>query len=352
MNEISAKPELMAYAMRNTAAREHFLTFNSPSQLLDWSHLAIEWIMITGAVLALLHAIRVTRKTGIPSALYTFAGIFIYGLVMDISSYYSVGNFWHGEFSVMLVWNRLPLYIAMLYPALIYHSYMTIRRYDFPPVTEAVCVGFYSGIIYMIFDNLGPALNWWIWDRTNPFSQPLLNSVPLTSYHWLFLFNGALAFWLRTFAWDAIADKQWRKARIGIALTPVLTILLGGVLFIPYDLFVFVFKGMIQVSVFIHAATFFLAGYWFLLCYRKPTQPPDPLLMFFPVLWIFGHLYLYIAKYDKLWSVTQDGLNGDGLAVGNLLVVGAAMIIGMVITMLSHQSATSTTPVISPKPVQ
>ena len=334
--------EQISYAMHNTAAREHFFNFNAPSQLLDWSHLAIEVVMILGAVLAFIHAIRFSSKNRSPSALYTFAGIFIYGLVMDISSYYSVGNFWHGEFSVMLVWNRLPLYIAMLYPALIYHCYMTIRRYEFGAVTEAICVGFYSGIIYMIFDNLGPALNWWIWDRSSPFSQPLLNSVPLTSYHWLFLFNAALAFWLRKFAWDALAEGKKPRAVIGIIFTPVLTILLGGILFVPYDLFVFAFKDMIQVSVLIHAVSFFLAGYWFLLQYRKPTVSPDRLLMFFPVLWIVAHLYIYIAKYDKLWAVTADGLNVDGLAVGNLLAVGAAMIIGMTITLLSHSPAKDT----------
>ncbi|HQQ63797.1 MAG TPA: hypothetical protein PLF22_09515 [Pseudomonadales bacterium] len=328
--------EHLSYAMQNHAAREHFLNINAPSQLLDWSHLAIETVMILGALLGFVHALRTAKKSGSPSALYTFAGIFIYGLVMDISSYYSVGNFWHGEFSVMLVWNRLPLYIAMLYPALIYHCYMTIRRYAFPRITEAVCAGFYSGIIYMIFDNLGPSLNWWIWDRSSPFSQPLLNSVPLTSYHWLFLFNTALAFWLRTFAWDALAENKMMKARLGTVLIPVLTILLGGVLFIPYDLFLFAFKNMIAVSVMIHAVTFFLAGYWFLLQYRKPTAGADPLLMFFPVLWIVAHLYIYIAKYEKLWAVTADGLNRDGLAVGNLFVVAAAMVIGTVITLASH----------------
>lgn len=328
--------EKISYAMQNTAAREHFLNFNAPSQLLDWSHLAIETVMILGAVLAFIHAVRQSRQSGSPSALYTFAGIFVYGLVMDISSYYSVGNFWHGEFSVMLVWNRLPLYIAMLYPALIYHCYMTMRRYDFPRVTEAVCTGFYSGIIYMIFDNLGPSLNWWIWDRSSPFSQPLLNSVPLTSYHWLFLFNTALAFCLRTFAWDAVSERKLVKARVGILCMPVLTILLGGVLFIPYDLFLFAFKGTLAVSVLIHAISFFLAGYLFLVCYHKPKAPADPLLMFFPLLWIVAHLYIYIAKYDKLWAVTPDGLNADGLAVGNLLVVAAAMLIGTVMTILSH----------------
>ena len=93
---------------------------------------------------------------------------------------------------------------------------------------------------------------------------------------------------------------------------------------------------MIWVSVLIHAMSFFLAGYWFLLQYRTPTQPRDSLLLFFPVFWICCLLFIFIAKYDKQFSVAANGLNADGLAVGNLLVVVAAMIIGMVITLRSH----------------
>lgn len=326
----------LSYAMRNTEARAQFLSFNSPSELLDWSFLAIELVMISGAILALLHAFRHARQTGSPSALYTFTGIFLYGLLMDISSYYSVENFWHGEFSVMLVWNRLPLYIAMLYPALMYHGYMTIRRYDFKPLTEAICTGFYCGIVYMIFDNLGPSLNWWIWDRESIYSQPLLDSVPLTSYHWLFLFTGALAWWLRKFAWDALAEGKQLKARIGIAITPILTIVLGGLLFMPYNLFLFLLES-VQLAALVHALSFFLAGFCFVVAYHKPRAGSDNLLLFFPLLWIASHVFIYAAKFEQLWAVDKHGLNSDGLATGNLFIVVLAIIVATVMTLASHR---------------
>ena len=335
--DISAAEQL-SYAMRNTEARAHFISFNAPSQLQDWSFLAIEAIMITGALLALVHAMRNSKQS--PSTLYTFVGIFLFGLVMDIASYYTLVSFWHGEFSVMLVWNRLPLYIAMLYPALLYHSYMTIRRYDFAPITEAVCTAFFTGTLYLIFDNLGPSLNWWTWNREVIYNQPFLNSVPLTSYHWMFLFSGSIAYCLRKFAWDAVAQNNLRKARIGIACMPLLTIGLGCVLFIPYDVFLFVVKDTIYIAALIHAVSFFAAGYWFLVQYRKPAQARDNLLMFFPVMWAVGLLYLYIAKFDMLWALTPDGMNAQGLAVGNLLAVVAAMIIGTAITLFSHPRTT------------
>lgn len=327
--------EQLSYAMRNTEARQHFLWFNPPHALYDWSFLAIEALMLCGAALALLHAFRHSRQLGNPSPLYTFAGIFLFGLVMDIGSYYTLVSFWHGEFSVMLVWNRLPLYIALLYPALLYHSYMTIRRYAFPPVTEAVCTAFYTGTLYLIFDNLGPALNWWTWNRAVIYNQPFLSSVPLTSYHWMFLFSGALAYCLRRFAWDAVAAGQWRRARLGVACLPLLTIALGVLLFLPYDLFLFVIPGTIPVAALIHTLSFFAAGYWFLLQYRRPA-PRDTLLLCFPVLWVAGHLALYVAKFPMVWAVTPDGLNAQGLAVGNLPAAFMAMVVGMVISVASH----------------
>lgn len=329
----------LSYAMRNSAAREHFLGINAPAQIIDWSHLAIEAMMILGAILALVHAWRHSQRSGTPAALYAFGGIFLYGLVMDVSSYYSVGNFWHGEFSVMLVWNRLPLYIAMLYPALIYHSVMTMRRYDFPPAGEAVAVAFYSGILYMIFDNLGPALNWWVWDRRHPASQPLLANVPLTSYHWIFLFNGALAFSLRKLVWDVLERGQMQRARLGMLDLPLLTIALGSLLFVPYNLFVFAFPGMLAVSALIHATAFFLAGFWFVVRYRRPQAPPDALLLFFPLLWIFGQLFICAAKNDALWASGPDGLNAMGMAAGNPWAIGAGMIVGLAMTLASHVRA-------------
>lgn len=328
--------ESISYAMRNLDARAHFLSFNSPGSLLDWSFPAIELLMLAGALLGLMHALRMMQQGGSPAALYSFVAIFLYGLVIDVSSYYTVGNFWHGEFSVMLVWNRLPLYIALFYPALMYHCYMTIRRYRFAPLTEAASVGFYTGILYLIFDNLGPALNWWIWDRTSPVSQPLLDSVPLSSYHWLFLFTAALAYCLRKLVWDALDAGRTTRARVGVAVTPLATMLLGSLLFIPFNVFAYAIPGATWLAVATHAVSFFMAGYVFVLAYRRPTEPRDGLLLLFPLLWLAGHLYLYIAKHDKMLAVTADGLNVDGLAVGNLPAVAAAMAIGLAITLMSH----------------
>ena len=121
--------EHISYAMRNEEATNAFIYFNAPSALQDWTFLAIEGMLVIGIILSIVHAFKHAKRTGTPAAIYTLVAAFLYGLVMDIISYYTVENFWHGEFSVMFLYNRLPLYIALFYPAFMYHAYMTIRRY-------------------------------------------------------------------------------------------------------------------------------------------------------------------------------------------------------------------------------
>ena len=56
--------EHLSYAMRNTEAISSWLSFNSPSELKDWSFLAIEAILVVGAVCAILHAWRHHKRSG------------------------------------------------------------------------------------------------------------------------------------------------------------------------------------------------------------------------------------------------------------------------------------------------
>ncbi len=337
--------EHIAYAMRNEAATESFIYFNAPSALQDWSFLAVEWLLIIGFVLTVVHAIRHSRASGSPSALYTLLGAFLYGLAMDIISYYTVENFWHGEFSVMFLYNRLPLYIALFYPTFMYHAFMTIRRYDFTPLVEAISVGFFAGLSYLIFDNMGPQLGWWIWDRTDPTTWPYVSSVPLTSYHWFFLFTGAFALLARKICWDWPAQgKSMAAIYSGIATLPVTTIVFGALLFIPYNIFS---KNMppwdmapwtadFALASLVHAVAFFAAGMVFLFNFRRPAQPRDGLLMLFPMAYLTTHLYLYIAKFELFFSVSADGLTQAGLAAGNLVAAVVAIVASAALVLLSH----------------
>jgi len=325
--------------MRNRDAVESFFYFNSPSQLKDWSFLVIEAIILFGAITAVWHALRFRRETGSSAALLTLLMTFLYGLVMDISSYYTVENFWHGEFSVMLLFNRLPLYIALFYPAFIYHAYMTIRRFGLTPLIEATAIGFYSGLMYEIFDNIGPMLNWWIWDRSDPTTWPYLNAVPVTSYHWFFLFTGVLAAVIHKVAWDW-NERGLSKTKLTVAviLSPIVTILIGTLLFIPYNLFAR--SGHLTAAAGFHAILFLAAGLVVLLQIRRPKVDRDTLLLLFPLVFIVGHLLLYVAKFELFFGIDAAGLTRDGLAAANLPAAFFGILASLALTLFANGQAT------------
>ncbi len=325
----------ISYAMRNAEAVGSLIYFNAPGALKDWSFLAIEAILVIGAVCAVAHALRHRRQHGNASALLTLLSCFTYGLLIDIASYYTVENFWHGEFSVMLLYNRLPLYIALFYPAFIYHLCMTIRRYKFSPVVEAISVGFYGGLTYLIFDNLGPMLNWWIWDRADPTTWPYLNAVPISSYFWFFSFTGTFALVSRIICWDWVAQgKSANMIGAGVAAIPILVCVIGMALFVPYNLLAR--NAMLPQAAAFYALLFALAGMVFVFHFKKPHASRDRLLLIFPLVYIVGHLYIYIAKFELFLSADAAGLSHEGLPVGNLIAVVVAMIGSLTITLLSH----------------
>lgn len=337
--------EHISYAMRNGEATEAWLSFNTPSELLDWSHLAIEFIMCAGLILASIHAWRIYKNIGSPSALLTLLASFLYGLLMDTLSYYTVENFWHGEFSVMLLFNKLPLYITFLYPAIIYHAIMTIRRYDFPRYTEAVCTGLLAGLMYMIFDNFGPMVGWWIWDTSDPTTFPYISNVPLTSYAWMFLFTSAFTFINRKISWEWVEQGK-SKVKIAIAqiVQPIVTVFCGVMLFIPHNLFakssppydMLPWEANVQMASLLYLTMFSLVGWLFIMKWRKPKYGRDALLMVFPSVYLIGFAYMYIAKFQLFFNVAPEALNQQGLALGNLVVVMLALFTSSATIVLSH----------------
>ena len=337
-------PDHIAYAMRNMEATQSLVYFNSADKLLDWSFLAIQGIIFAGVILALVHAIRYKKTTGSSSALLTLLGCFTYGLTMDILSYYTVENFWHGEFSVMFLYNKLPLYIACFYPAFMYHAIMTIKRYQFTPLIEAICTGFFAGFMYLIFDNLGPMVGWWIWDTSDPTTWPYVDNVPLTSYHWFFTFTIAFCLIDRIISWEWLAKSVSKGKMIAAhALQPVGTILLGSLFFIPYNLFaksappydMLPWAANLHMAALVHVITFSVAGWIFLTQWRRPAIERDTLLMAFPFLYLVGHAYMYIAKIDLFFTLDPEKMT-NGFSMGNLPAVILALVGCSTIVLLSH----------------
>lgn len=197
----------------------------------------------------------------------------------------------------------------------------------------------------MIFDNYGPMANWWIWDTSDLTTLPYVSSVPLTSYAWFFLFTSAFTFINRKISWEWVKNGD-SNIKIGIAhaVQPVLTVFFGAMLFIPHNLFVkssppydmLPWDANVEMAALLYAFIFGLAGWHFLMKWRKPKQERDTLLMAFPFLYLVSFAYMYIAKFKLYFTVSAEGLSQEGLAVGNLLVVLFAIIIAATIVLLSH----------------
>jgi hypothetical protein len=114
---------------------------------------------------------------------------------------------------------------------------------------------FYAGLTYMIFDNLGPMLNWWIWDRADPTTWPYLNAVPVTSYFWWFSFTGAFALVSRIVCWDWVEQgKSPKLIGAGVAVIPALVCVAGAALFVPYNMLAY--NGMIPQAATMYAVVF------------------------------------------------------------------------------------------------
>ncbi|MGO4257074.1 DUF7802 domain-containing protein [Marmoricola sp. RAF53] len=173
------------------------VTIRDPFDLASWTQPVLELLIVVGAVLALLHAIR-RHRDGDPTNLALWFGSLVYLFLVEPLLYFPewfgikdyVGfNFAHNVFTVQFMYDRLPLYIVAFYPAMSQLAYELVRRFGVfvrrGALAGGVCVAFVYQVFYEIFDQLGPQLRWWAWNLDNPDNHPLFASVPMNSI-WIF----------------------------------------------------------------------------------------------------------------------------------------------------------------------
>jgi hypothetical protein len=154
----------------------------------------LELMMVGGAVLALWWAIRRLRRDNDPTNLALWFASIVYLLVTEIPLYFpnlfmvqdQIGVvFDHNVFTIQFLYERLPLYIVALYPAVTTLAFEIVRTLGVfrsrGIVLGAVCVGVVHQCCYEVFDQLGPQLRWWAWNTENPLNHPMFASVPMTS---------------------------------------------------------------------------------------------------------------------------------------------------------------------------
>lgn len=173
-----------------------FVHLRSPFGLSNWTLAVVEIVMVAGAGLALWWSIRRWRREGDPTNLALWFASVVYLLVTEIPLYFPdvfgvqepIGVvFAHNVFTVQFMFERLPLYIVALYPAVTTLAFEIVRSLGVfsrrhGVLAGAICVGFVHHCFYEIFDQLGPQLRWWQWNVQNPLNHPMFDSVPMTSW--------------------------------------------------------------------------------------------------------------------------------------------------------------------------
>jgi len=175
-----------------------FLHLRDPRHLADPSMPVIELLVLLGAVLAFRHAWVLRRDTGDATNLGVCLAAVAYVLVLEPPLYfpalfgiddYVSAVFVHNEFTVGLLYHRLPLYILLLYPALVYLAWVLVQRLGVlerhgrvrGALIASVCVGAVHQGFYSIFDQFGPDHLWWAWDAEARTNALRIGEVPMSS---------------------------------------------------------------------------------------------------------------------------------------------------------------------------
>jgi hypothetical protein len=224
-----------------------FIHLRNPTGLANWTLPLLELTIIAGAIASLVIAVKAQRKQGDPTRLVLWFSAIVYLLVIEPPIYFprvfgiepQLGIvFVHNVFTVEFMFDRLPLYIIAIYPALLTLAYDIVRSLGifarYGTLIGAVCVGLVHSCFYEVFDHIGPQLKWWVWNTQNPSTAPALGAVPLTS---IALFSAlapiVVAFLVQRWVAQPVADGTQlgpgtlaaRTVAVGVLTTAALGVL-------------------------------------------------------------------------------------------------------------------------------
>jgi hypothetical protein len=335
------------------------ISVHNPFDLASWTMPVLELIIIAGAVFALVHAVRRFRA-GDPINLALWFASLVYLFVTEPPLYFPEWFglderfgfiFAHNIFTVQFMWDRLPLYIVAIYPALTQLVYEVVRVlgvFRRSVFAGAVAVAFVCQVFYEVFDQLGPQLKWWAWNDANvDVNHPALASVPMNS---MVLFAsvsfGVMAYLVVRLVGSPAADGgprrgwslTWRIVVAGVLTPPAMAV--AG---IPAG----VFGGdtphlTAQTWVLgIELGLVWLAGVWVLVTQirRRRAEDAEPMTSFariYPVVYLAGMAVLWLGALPAFLHAT-DGITSDGTPTGSGLYtiacfVGAVAVLGVLHT--------------------
>lgn len=351
------------------------VSFRNPLVLQNWTLPVLEVTVITGAVLALIYAIRRYRR-GDATNLALWFGAIAYLLIIEPPLYFPGAfgiaehvdtMFAHNLFSVDFLWGRLPLYIIAIYPMMATVSFEIVRTLGifrrYGTLAGAACVGFVHHVFYEIFDHLGPQLRWWEWSVDNPLNQPMFAAVPMGSVVvFAALWPASLALCVQFFVGRHVDRGRrftgwqvtWRTVVIGI-----LASLGTGILPLPATVIGaftnFTVQGIAYAAEL--AALAGVAGYLFFQQWRRlrlsgpAALDPSPGATVYANPLMIGYAAAYLAVMAVLWLAAlpayfgaADGLTADGDPIGSLgYTVGCFVVAGLCTALAAGVSRKSVT---------
>ena len=115
--------------------------------------------------------------------------LWLYGLICGILNDYffmllSLSNtFWHSQSLIMLS-DRMPLYIPFMYTILIYPGFVIINNTNSNTLSKCIISSFIGALLYSIYDYIGAKFIWWTWHTTDYSVKYRWLGVPYSSTCW------------------------------------------------------------------------------------------------------------------------------------------------------------------------
>jgi hypothetical protein len=326
-----------------------FIHLRNPFGLSNWTLPVLELMMVTGAVLALWWSVRRLRRDGDPINLALWFATVIYLFVIEIPLYFpnvfGIENqlgvvFAHNVFTIQFLYERLPLYIVALYPAVVTLAVEIVRGLgvfrERGIIVGAVCVGFVHHCFYEVFDQIGPQLRWWAWNTENPINHPMLASVPMSS---VFIFATLGPIVVTVLVMLLIGRKAvgntkisginlgWRIVAAGVLVPPGVALLS-----IPSSLFGGAHPNTtgqaIVYSIELLAVTVVAAPILFrqwLRGRRDTDVPPNAFVRTFGPMYLIVLAFVWITALPAYFGAT-GGITVDGTPRGNLVYATACLL--------------------------
>ena len=315
-----------------------FVSLHNPFDLASWTMPVLELVIIAGAVFALVHAVR-RYRAGDPINLALWFAPLVYLFVTEPPLYFPEWFglderfgfiFAHNIFTVQFMWDRLPLYIIAIYPALTQLAYELVRVLGIfrhrGALVGSVAVAFVCHVFYEIFDHLGPQLKWWAWNDANQeVNHPALASVPMNSM----LLFASVSFGVMTYLVVRLRrlPLTWRIVVAGVLSPPAMAV--AG---IPSGAFGGETPNVTAQAwvIGIELGLVWLAGAWVLVTHlrRRGSEEAEPMTSFariYPAAFLAVMAALWVGALPAFVNAT-DGVTSDGTPIGSGLYTIACFV--------------------------